>query len=105
MNSIAGLMIVLPLALIAWMFISDKLRRFPGPFVAKITSLWQLWDQYKNIDADPVRHLHDKYGKIVRVAPNKLFFSDAADIKEIFSVNHNLKKVSLHNQSVAKGHY
>ena len=74
--------------------INDKLKKFPGPFIAKFTSLWQLYDQYIHIHDEPNVHHTRKYGSIVRVAPNKLYLSDAAATRELLATANNLNKVS-----------
>ena|SRR2546423_13163984 len=58
---------------------SHRLRRFPGPFGAKLTSWWASslhglrWHFYKGL-----RALHRHYGDLVRVAPDELSIIDPA---------------------------
>jgi len=54
------------------------LSHFPGPFLAKLTPLYDVyWFLYKkggNVAME--RYLHQKYGSIVRRTPNQLTFDD-----------------------------
>lgn len=46
------------------------------------TNLWRMWRAYKGDYATHARRLHDKYGLVVRLAPNLLDI----DIPELFHV-------------------
>ncbi|KAJ3459983.1 hypothetical protein FSOLCH5_007747 [Fusarium solani] len=61
-----------------------KLRRFPSPSVAAFTWLWLVYQsstgqRFKTIDA-----VHKKLGKVVRIAPNHVSFSDPRAYKDIY---------------------
>ena len=71
----------------------QRLHKFPGPFLARFTDFWQLWFMYVDRPNEPYRRLHEKYGKIVRMAPNKLYFSDPAAIRDIYGLRKDLRKV------------
>ncbi|KAK1468235.1 hypothetical protein CMEL01_00002 [Colletotrichum melonis] len=51
--------------------VRDPLRHIPGPFLARFTRLW-LFRQYCRADYEKTdRDLHNKYGRIVRIAPRQ----------------------------------
>ncbi|KAJ4396391.1 hypothetical protein N0V93_000610 [Gnomoniopsis smithogilvyi] len=61
------------------------LAQVPGPFLAKITSIWLVFH-----DRTLKRHildleLHQRYGPIVRIAPNNVMLSSPAASKVIYS--------------------
>ena len=61
-----------------------KLRHFPGPFWASITPLW-YWKTIRWEKGEDCQYpIHQKYGDIVRVAPNHLAVCNAAAIETIF---------------------
>jgi hypothetical protein len=49
-----------------------RLRRFPGPMLAKLTKLYGLYMSKDSHYTDRVHAVHQKYGEIVRVGPNEL---------------------------------
>jgi len=60
------------------------LRSIPGPFLASITRIWifqqQRGFQRQQVDID----LHQKYGPIVRIAPNEVLVSSPQSFKTIY---------------------
>lgn len=67
------------------------LRKFPGPFIASLSnvlhSYWFLGGRqpFKLLD------LHNKYGPVVRTAPNDLSFNTAASWRDIYSFRQGHK--------------
>lgn len=65
-----------PLTLVALYVVYQRLlspfSRIPGPFWASLSRLWLAWHAYKgDVHAVTVR-LHEKYGKVVRIAPSEV---------------------------------
>ena len=60
------------------------LAKFPGPFPAKITSLWLYKQAYNGTEASAIEKLHEKYGQIVRVAPNELDIASGEALNPIY---------------------
>ncbi|OAQ60423.1 cytochrome P450 oxidoreductase [Pochonia chlamydosporia 170] len=68
----------------------------PGPLGARISRLW-LAKQVLQGNIDNVqRALHDKYGPIVRIAPNEVSVSDPAALKLIYAVNAGFTKTDFY---------
>lgn len=53
-----------------------RLKHIPGPFIASFTSLWA----YKSVSGmhyhEVIQETHERYGKVVRIAPNDVLVSD-----------------------------
>lgn len=68
------------------------LSKFPGPFLASISRLW-LWKTSHTGQLHYVQaSLHQRYGKLVRIAPNELACSDPYMVKEIYRTQNPLEK-------------
>ncbi|OBT92925.1 hypothetical protein VE01_08929 [Pseudogymnoascus verrucosus] len=70
------------------------LAAFPGPKAAAFTAWYKTYQElYLGRSwIDVLQELHTKYGKIVRVGPNELHFSDPAAYSEIYSNNNRWNK-------------
>ncbi|GAB1193565.1 hypothetical protein APSETT444_002786 [Aspergillus pseudonomiae] len=68
------------------------LARYPGPFLARFTNLWRLFTFFGGQHHLSEQHLHDKYGHVVRVAPNWLSFDDLRAFEAIYGFNKSVEK-------------
>ncbi|KIY02162.1 uncharacterized protein Z520_02300 [Fonsecaea multimorphosa CBS 102226] len=80
------------LGLVIYRLFFHALSKYPGPFLAKITGLHPA---YHALIGD--RHLyvykqHQKYGDVVRVAPNIVSINKAEALRDIYGVNRNVQK-------------
>lgn len=48
------------------------LAGYPGPFLASLTDLWQVWQFLTLKQPYYLTELHEKYGEFVRYGPDKL---------------------------------
>ncbi|KAI1811604.1 cytochrome p450 monooxygenase [Poronia punctata] len=60
------------------------LRQFPGPFLARATSLWRSYKIFNGDLPQTVKQLHDKYGPVVRISPFELSFIESQAWKDIY---------------------
>ncbi|KEF60619.1 uncharacterized protein A1O9_02180 [Exophiala aquamarina CBS 119918] len=60
------------------------LAKYPGPLVAKLTSLYMVATAAMGRNTYVRNDLHVKFGKIVRTGPNELCFADEESIKDIY---------------------
>ncbi|KAK3940205.1 Pisatin demethylase [Diplogelasinospora grovesii] len=60
------------------------LRHVPGPTLAKTSDLFLNVICYLGIEGRVLRYCHQKYGKVIRVAPNSVSVSDAEAIRDIY---------------------
>ncbi|OGE47485.1 hypothetical protein PENARI_c043G07611 [Penicillium arizonense] len=68
------------------------LNKYQGPFLASLTNNWRLVDVWKRDAHTTFRKIHQKYGDIVRVAPNVLSFGHPAAISDIYGLNKGYTK-------------
>ncbi|KAJ5765510.1 cytochrome P450 monooxygenase [Penicillium odoratum] len=59
------------------------LRSFPGPILHRMSRIPYCWKLLRGTIPYDVLHFHERYGDIVRVAPDELAFSNATAWKEI----------------------
>ena len=62
----------------------SPLRNIPGPPLAKITSKWLTFNELAGNRSLVVAKAHEKYGPVIRLAPDELSFSDRSCIKELY---------------------
>lgn len=90
---VLGAVVVLVFALPIYRLYFHPLAKYPGPLRYKLSSLPLLWQAYRGN-----RHLyhlrdHEKYGPIVRIAPDTLSFNTATALSTIYgSRNANVQK-------------
>ncbi|RMY35944.1 hypothetical protein D0866_04275 [Hortaea werneckii] len=77
------------LALPVLYFVLPYLRNYqiqdvPGPFLAKFTNLWYLYECRLCRRYMTVHKLHEKYGKLVRVQPNQVSIADPTAIPVVY---------------------
>ncbi|KAF2683060.1 cytochrome P450 [Lentithecium fluviatile CBS 122367] len=68
------------------------LRHIPEPWLAKFTPLWRIWFVWDGSAHVGYRRLHERYGPIVRTAPNVVNISDPAAINTIFGIGSRFTK-------------
>lgn len=76
------------------------LSSHPGPLLAKITDLYQLWHSYRGDRHLEFWRLHQRYGPVVRFGPNSLSFNSASSLKEIYGFKSNVRKAQFYDAFV-----
>ncbi|KKF93237.1 Pisatin demethylase [Ceratocystis platani] len=81
------------------------LHRYPGPWLARLTDFWRLWDVYNQAPHKTHRALHARHGDVVRLGPNVLSFSSPAAVKDIYGLNKGYIKSDFYivQQSIVQG--
>lgn len=77
------------------------LWRIPGPWFRGISSLPRILSVYNNKSHDEDIQLHQKYGNIVRLAPNLLSIADPVEINQIYGIGTKFYKSGFYNLSSA----
>lgn len=77
-------------------FYTDPLRHIPGPLIARITPLWLWYIAWNGTECRSVARLHEKYGPVVRVAPNEVDVSDGAATHQVYVKNGGLLKSPIY---------
>lgn len=92
-------LLVLSLVIATIYIISQRyvygLNHYPGPLFASLTNNWRAVDVWRRETHYSFRRIHEKYGEIVRIAPNVLSFANPDAISEIYSLNKGYTKVSM----------
>ncbi|RMZ77241.1 hypothetical protein DV738_g4521, partial [Chaetothyriales sp. CBS 135597] len=68
------------------------LRQIPGPLYAKFTHLWLKKAVLSGRRLHYIHELHQKYGPVVRIAPNEIDISDPAMFKEVHKIGGGFTK-------------
>lgn len=72
--------------------LSSPLRSIPGPFWTRFSKVWYFNRVRRgHFEADNI-HLHQKYGSVVRIAPNQYSVSDIAAVKTIYGTGSKFAK-------------
>lgn len=72
------------LVLYVWRSIASPLRKVPGPRVSLFTSWILKYHEFQARRTAYVHSLHQKYGPVVRIAPNEVSFASLEGVKEIY---------------------
>lgn len=78
-------LIISVIVYVAYQRNSSPLAKIPGPFWASTTPLWKLVAFSQGKFHERILALHERYGPIVRIAPNEVLISDKSAIKDIYS--------------------
>lgn len=92
---LAGVGVVLFVLRLIWHLKSSPLNKYPGPYLATISDFWKYSYVKSHRGEVTTVKLHDQYGSIVRVGPNKLSFGSPSALKDIYGVNKGYVKVQL----------
>lgn len=63
---------------------ASPLRKVPGPTISLFTSVLLKWKEINAARTLYIHALHNKYGPVVRIAPNEVSFTSWAALKEIY---------------------
>lgn len=76
-----------PLGLAIYRLLFHPARSYPGPFLNKLTGLPELKHAFRGDRHLYLFRLHQKYGSVVRYAPNKLSFNTPESVQDIYVGN------------------
>lgn len=68
------------------------LAKYPGPFIAKLTTWWDVYYAYKGDKHLLFHRLHEQYGDFVRYGPNTLSINNPAALKAVYGHRANVRK-------------
>ncbi|KAJ5861995.1 cytochrome P450 [Penicillium solitum] len=68
------------------------LAHIPGPFLAKVSSLWIVFQCRYTRRSETLLKQHQKYGNFVRVAPNHISISDPSALEAIYGHKSGFNK-------------
>ncbi|KIX92184.1 uncharacterized protein Z520_12065 [Fonsecaea multimorphosa CBS 102226] len=81
---LSGLAVVSLVAYVVYQRFLHPLAKYPGPFLASLTDVWQAHQFMTLQQPYNLTRLHEKHGPIVRYGPDKLSVTDEACIPIIF---------------------
>ncbi|KIW74712.1 hypothetical protein Z517_11482 [Fonsecaea pedrosoi CBS 271.37] len=74
-----------------------RLRHVPGPFLAALTDFWFVYRFWTGTNfAQLTTELHDKYGPVVRLGPNRVIFSKPSAVPVIYRTTDVMPKSSFY---------
>ncbi|EXL68059.1 hypothetical protein FOPG_15856 [Fusarium oxysporum f. sp. conglutinans race 2 54008] len=59
-------------------------RNYPGPILAKISLIWSRRANIHGLKYMKIHEAHQRYGPVVRIAPNELSFADPSAVRDIY---------------------
>ncbi|KAH8822588.1 cytochrome P450 [Flagelloscypha sp. PMI_526] len=78
---------------IAHRLLFHRLRKFRGPWVAKLTRLYATWNSYPKLKFHlEVNEMHQKYGDFVRTGPRELSINRASAIPLLYGQTNHYPK-------------
>jgi len=84
---VGGGLLVLLLCYVLYNIFLHPLRRYPGPWYTAASRFWFITRVYHGTIVYDIKALHDKYGDVVRVAPNELSYVNPDAWQEIYGRN------------------
>ncbi|TPX17045.1 uncharacterized protein E0L32_012302 [Thyridium curvatum] len=81
---LTGLLVLYAVSRCVYNLYFHPLRNYPGPFLHRVTRLAWVWRLLRGTMSFDVLEFHNKYGPVVRVAPDELAFLDAQGWSDIY---------------------
>ncbi|RYP06472.1 hypothetical protein DL765_009481 [Monosporascus sp. GIB2] len=75
---------------------ASPLRRYPGPFLASFSRLWKVISTVKGQTNYDHIQLHQRYGPIVRIAPNEVSMSSPTAARTLLSAGKRFYKTDFY---------
>lgn len=85
--------VVLAIARVVIGYFTSPLKDIPGPFMAKFTNFWRMYDYWCCSHTSNHQKLHNELGPAVRLGPNLVSLSDPELIKQVYSTRGDFVKV------------
>lgn len=74
-------------------YLTSPLKDIPGPFLAKFTNLWRVYDYYHLVSPETQKMLHAKHGIAVRLGPNLVSLNEPSLISIVYNTRGTFRKV------------
>ncbi|OJD29667.1 cytochrome p450 family protein [Diplodia corticola] len=75
----------------------SPLAKYPGPFWASVTDLWLVWLHFQPDHHHRLVKLHNQYGPVVRLKPNKLSISSPEAFRIIYGAGNGFPKSDFYS--------
>ncbi|KAG0652770.1 Cytochrome P450 [Hyphodiscus hymeniophilus] len=73
------------------------LAKFPGPFLASVSSIWRVYHLWSLHMPEKLLALHEEYGPIVRFGPNDLNFYNTDAVQPIYKSGRSMIKSNFYD--------
>ncbi|KAJ8132545.1 hypothetical protein O1611_g1078 [Lasiodiplodia mahajangana] len=84
-------------------YYSDPLKHIPGPAIGRFTPLWLWYISWRGVECTEIAAMHEKYGFIIRVAPNEVDISDGRAGPPIYIKNGGYRKSPVYRNIDVNG--
>ncbi|OCL15308.1 cytochrome P450 [Glonium stellatum] len=84
------------LAYLIYNLFFHPLSHIPGPLLARLSPLYLFYITYVGQEARIVHRLHNKYGPVVRIAPNEVSVSDGRALKVVYTDGGGMRKANCY---------
>ena len=91
-TQVTGLAVTAVLAYYIISYLTSPLKDIPGPFLAKFTNFWRVYDYCHFISSKTQKKLHAKHGLAVRLGPNLVALNDPDLIPIIYNARGTFRK-------------
>ncbi|KAF9260594.1 cytochrome P450 [Marasmius fiardii PR-910] len=95
---VAGLFL---LHFIPWLLDPYGYRKYPGPFLAQFSDAWLIGTAVSGHRSERVHKLHEKYGPIVRLAPNHLSIATSSALQTVYAHGNSALKSQFYDAFVS----
>ncbi|KAL1990145.1 hypothetical protein VTN49DRAFT_5984 [Thermomyces lanuginosus] len=89
--------VVFPAVLILYRGFFHPLRKFPGPFGARLSAFWMSWQLINKPALEGLQELHKQYGPIVRVGPSDLSIALPRAVSAVYGPKSSCTKNSFYD--------
>ncbi|KAK2461176.1 hypothetical protein APHAL10511_006703 [Amanita phalloides] len=86
---------------IPWLLDSRAIRAYPGPFLAKFSDSWIAYVSKMGHRSETVHKAHQKYGPIVRIAPNHISIADPDALNAVYGHGNGARKSNFYDAFVS----
>ncbi|KAG7097714.1 hypothetical protein E1B28_005038 [Marasmius oreades] len=84
-----------------WLVDPHGYRRYPGPVLAQFSDIWLLWAAMSGHRSEKIHELHEKYGPIVRIAPNHLSIATSSALQTVYAHGNGALKSPFYDAFVS----
>ncbi|KAE9401944.1 cytochrome P450 monooxygenase pc-bph [Gymnopus androsaceus JB14] len=86
---------------IPYLLDQHHLLTIPGPFLAKFSDLWLTYISVQGHRSETVHSLHEKYGPVVRIAPNHVSIATPDALQTIYAHGNGALKSNFYDAFVS----
>ncbi|KAK0766295.1 hypothetical protein N5P37_000016 [Trichoderma harzianum] len=91
-----GLLLLSISTIVFYRLFLHPLSRSPGPRLAAVSNIWHAYHARNGRMFELGRTLHQKYGEVVRVGPNELWFNSPEAFDKIYSSTKGFEKTDFY---------